>query len=131
MTKTYTIEVTADELDEWWRNESGDSDSSLDGRLSKLAEQVRVDRGDDVRFPWKAYNDHGTWRLGQNGGWPGTKRAACLASAAPELLEAVKAVESWWSDVTEKTGTYWTTYMYRCEPLIKRALAKVETGVPE
>jgi hypothetical protein len=144
MSKTYTLELTADEL--------GDVDAvrgrnfatpDLVDKLYKLAERAKLDRelaerqrqADELHLPWKAQYDE-TYRTGWYVNSPGptfarlhvacgssSERAAKLMSAAPELLEAVKACAL--------LDTRWGAIAGPTRELINRALRKVETGEPE
>lgn len=138
MSKTYTLELTAEEL-----GVVATSDSNvghvLRPKLFALREQARADReADDLRLPWRAAESPGSthertfWYLHRHprGEIPTTERVSKLMSAAPELLEAVKAADSWGAEQTAGTA-WWTRWCKQVRPLIERALRKVETGVPE
>jgi hypothetical protein len=132
MSKVYTLTLTAEELeDRRWESLRGSSLSRVAIQVAEQAEQARADRErDDMRLPWSAEESVpgiGSWCVQMTGhrAYFGSDRAAKLASAAPELLEAVQAVKQ----AFDMLG--------QCERfpmaarLIERALRKVETGVPE
>lgn len=140
--KVYTLELTAEELEGFsfcWTY-TGDAPkeriAATSTKLEQLRKQAKADReADEMRLPWKAVG-------GANGVWDciaddfpsrikspyvRTERAAKLMSAAPELLEAVRACKAHWDCSAaddERLG-------YVAQAAIDRALRKVETGVPE
>lgn len=141
MTKTYTLELTAEELEafddarfgEDWNQ--GDK-ATLVRKISAARSQARAAReADELRLPWRAVgtpdnllndecrNSRRHFRVTNREGDLNlfTERAAKLMSAAPELLEAVRA----WM------RTYPKATLGNCVALSDRALRKVETGIPE
>lgn len=128
MSKTYTLELTAEEVMGLNRDRLGLSDNSTWAKLAPLVEQARADReADELRLPWRAIgavchsNDGRTDGPGTYCGYAASEPAAKLMSAAPELLEAVRA----WM------RTYPKATLGNCVALSDRALRKVETGIPE
>lgn len=138
--KTYTLELTAEELLE----EGKPWGAHALQKLVVLANQAKADReADELRLPWHTewVNRHsGTMAVyaPSNGGITPLsmtlpERAAKLMSAAPELLEAVKAANG------HMTGPRGRGCVCRCPVTdghadgcpIARALRKVETGIPE
>ena len=139
MSKTYTLDLTAEELEILATR--ADGHTVPDEKVRKLHAKARADRErNDLRLPWRAklasaigdYNapTRATWVVvdePQRGGGQiiyRTEAAARLMSAAPELLEAVQLVkEQWLRDPAGKAPVVATA--------IERALRKVETGEPE
>lgn len=130
MSKTYTLELTADELADMDYGFAGPK--AICDKVEALAAKARLDREQsDLRLPWRAHQRHichdRAWSvLDSEYGNPATEAAVKLQSAAPELLEAVKAMQRCWAN---DDGS--NEYVEVVVPLIKRALRKVETGVPE
>jgi hypothetical protein len=122
--KVYTLELTAEELANW-RDRAGGC--SILKKVQDVADQARVDReADELRLPWK-YDSRSGDNCLLSPGWYSrfpSKSAACLASAAPELLEAVQAAKKY----IDYRGDW--DLDIACDK-INRALRKVETGVPE
>lgn len=94
--KTYTIELTADQLDQLTATYiRGD----IQKKVVAAAEQARADReGPDLRLPWGWSGGHPDSHhyLVLADGWHAvmpSAEAAALASAAPLLLEAVRAAK--------------------------------------
>jgi len=127
--KTYTLEIPADELEEW--RTAGPRRCDLLRRLDTLATQAKADReADDLRLPWRAQCAPGIcWMVKDSCGrafdLENSERAAKLMSAAPELLEAVRAANRWRQGMP--AGGTWERNV---QPLIDRAIRKVETGIP-
>lgn len=133
MTKTYTLELTAEEL---W-SFAADT-AAAQAKIQRLRDQERADReADELRLPWEITDFNQPW-LGKKAirGAAGFavssyagERAAKLMSAAPELLAAVTAVVSYMEGFGKRdiVSGYWSSV----RPVIDRALRKVETGVPE
>ncbi len=138
--KTYSMELTAEEVDALGKLYPHIS-ATIGQRVFALEEAVRADReAADLRLPWSAVQDRSacdgrrTSRVltyGAEVTWY-TPAAAKLMSAAPELLEAVKAVRTWILNARhENGGTQPNQFGSGHLPAIERALRKVETGVPE
>lgn len=101
------------------------------GKLRAMRDRVAADREeDDLRLPWRIWqNAAGFWYANDNtGSTPISKRAAMLRSAAPELLDALKAAAEWPSLAGRWSRSEWDQ---RVQPSIDRALRKVDTGIPE
>lgn len=131
--KTYTLELTAEELDE--HLVKGYTLSAIDRRLDELKMQAKSDREQaDLRLPW-GVKTNGTrfYVQGSNAAecniCVASEAAAKLMSAAPELLEAVRAWMKRYEDLSGEVP--WDPEAYHCVGLSTRALRKVETGVPE
>lgn len=138
--KTYTLEVTAEELAALGAVGGLDNEASREAknaiteRLYGLVEKTKAERErDQLRLPWKVpevtAQQHGAV-LNADGvcvSFCGTTRARRLASAAPELLEAVQAAREWMRQPGRSTRPRTSDV----EALIERALRKVETGIPE
>ena len=130
MTKKYTLELTEEELSYY---EGSDSAAiTVDRRLREMAKQAKADRErNTMRLPWSAGPDGRGWAVrfaGYTTGLPHNEYVAKLMSAAPELLEAVSAFNSWRHKLPANTyDSEWKDV----HTLIVRALRKVETGVPE
>lgn len=127
--KTYTLELTAEELC-GWRDRAGGCDVLR--KVQELANRAKTEReADELRLPWTAELDGVGWALRRAGATVGyhtdCERAAKLASAAPELLEAVQAAKEYLDRRIVVEGTTYWNILRLCE----RALRKVETGVPE
>lgn len=134
--KTYTLELTAEELEHvrpFLTGKYNKYEEAYVAKVQALQEQAKSDREQsDLRLPWCA--DKGDMRAhwtvrdahGSNAQWR-CEAAAKLMSAAPELLEAVKALyglTKWSIEAPDnRVGD-------ACA-LARRALRKVETGVPE
>jgi hypothetical protein len=143
MKKTYTLELTAEELAEvdWGYFLPGPSLTTalrpLVSKVKELAAQAKADReADELRLPWKAVASCSITSLpltclqlstGVVMGTP-TEPIAKLMSAAPELLKAVKAFNEWRHRLPENTYDDSWRAVHRH---IVRALRKVETGIPE
>lgn len=138
--RTYTLELTAEELAALGavggldNKASGDAKDAINGRLYALVAQAKADReADELRLPWRAArNGPSAWGVyvSESNGFvpaPTTERAAKLRSAAPELLEAVKAVFAY----RHPPGAKGDPWYREVAPLIERALRKVDTGLPE
>lgn len=142
--KKYVLELSAEELEslDKYRKLSGtvltatkEQLDKVDGRVSALIAQAKADRADDeLRLPWRAkrtmHSDGPAWWVEpwSMNGW--SEGAARLASAAPELLEAVKAVERYMS-LNGPEFALRGRWHHEIVPLLERAMRKVETGVPE
>ncbi len=139
MTKTYTLELTSEEVDRIEEKGLDKSDVELRQKISAIRTAARLDRErDDLRLPWRAI-DNGSggvpWAVrrcgdGENCYTMLNGPAAKLMSAAPELLEAVQAVRRW-AKMVEGGTILEAEYRLQCKPLLERALRKVETGTPE
>lgn len=130
MSKTYTLELTAEELEKL--KVADGASGSLALKVCDLRIRAAADREqDDLRLLWKASHDHHerVWWVepklisGDSRDYS-TAAMAKLMSAAPELLEAVKAVDEYHRNIS---ATRWEPI----RPLIERALRKVESGIPE
>lgn len=134
MSRTYTLELTAEELLTCARG-IGIREGLVREKVMPLIEQAKADReADELRLPWRAedlYNGAAIVKFGN--GFFSTdiygRRAANLMSAAPELFEAVKAFDRLVTRQWHKPD--WATYEREVVPLIDRALRKVESGQPE
>lgn len=134
MTKIYTLELTAEELE--FTRKLVHNSPALSDRLADLYSQAKADReADELRLPWRAEryttgNNGDDWepvRRGYNLLDVGhSERAAKLMSAAPELLEAVQGMERRF-----KLHHNSQRDDEKLLSLIDRALRKVETGIPE
>lgn len=140
--KTYTLELTAEELEQ----QKISTMSPVDQKLSALRAQARADQAAaDLRLPWRAVccgewldgagQLRSSWMVHHNNGsspWSGlaSKQSALLMSAAPELLEAVKGVRRWVNEMVEVGTMQEAEFRLQVKPLIERALRKVETGCP-
>lgn len=151
--KTYTLELTAEELERWDRCGMPDWFK----RVDDLKLKARADReADELRLPWRARLHADTrcsgWlveytQASHGGVYPETwwcsgreamaapgEAVAKLASAAPELLEAVTAVKEFWvwaRTDNRLSGEAWQWVRDTVNPAVCRALRKVETGEPE
>jgi hypothetical protein len=130
MTKKYTLELTAEELE---TGLDGMYRSSVVDKFLALQEQRRKDReAADLRLPWRvSKNGWYGWAVHDADGSScnTTERAAKIRAAAPELFEAVQAMKRCWEgDLANHQAD---DYERVVEPLIDRALRKVSTGVPE
>lgn len=132
--KTYTLELTAEELESHYTTASM-APSAIDRKVAVLVKQARLDReADELRLPWrvtKSESSTDTWMLWRPDGAGYSiasrdEKFLKLVSAAPELLEAVKAMERYLGP-----EDYSGPYTRDVEALIERALRKVETGTPE
>jgi hypothetical protein len=128
-TKTYTLELTAEELDQLDVSSLQRLDSACT-RILKLREQARSDRqGGDLRLPWSAKQDaDGVWWVHDSLpeddiDW--TAEMCKLMAAAPELLDAVK----YFKRVAERDG-FWSLPPGLMS-VVDRALRKVKSGIPE
>lgn len=138
--KTYTLELTADELDGWADADPSIGDAS-ERKLIALAKHARADReAADLRLPWRAvkttYPDgHGfsnTWWVEPPASWGWSERGAKLAAATAELLEALKRADAWFSNsALEMNRIAFDGWVSNVKGTIDRAFRKVETGVPE
>jgi hypothetical protein len=133
MAKTYHLELTAEEV-EAWANRVGNK-MPIAVKLDALAEQARADRErDELRLPWRVCEQMGDHYVVFSGdadyrpAYPKSAQVANLMSAAPELLEALKAVMQWADDTDADCQPSWSEDV---RPYINRALKKVRTGVPE
>jgi glutamyl/glutaminyl-tRNA synthetase len=136
-TKTYQLELTAEELADMYkyRGTVGPIYDRVIEKLNVLVEQAAEDReAKELKLPWSASytttdnQDPRNWLVsdkGHNVTWR-TERAAKLMSAAPELLDAVKAFRDYMSDscTDSLTREEVLTLMYK-------SLRKVNTGKPE
>jgi hypothetical protein len=136
--KKYVLELSAEELDPL-KNLAHRSVSLAD-KLARAFEAAEADReAEDLRLPWRVsqggdgqfYVEIGAlhWRSP-------SARVAKLMSAAPELLEAVKAADAYPTEQHMEckcgAGEDWDgEWMRTVQPLIDRAIRKVATGVPE
>ncbi len=141
MSKTYTLELTAEDLKDL-PGTNLTAWGAIYRKLQGVAERAAADREQaELRLPWRAHNDGlaandpRSWLVSNAGHdvtWR-TERAAKLMSAAPELLEAVKLVNEFF------TGKHGRGCVCGCpvidghtgDCLIGRALRKVATGIPE
>lgn len=143
MSKTYILELTAQELDglTFMRTFKDNlPEDTISPKLKQAQKEAKADReAAELWLPWRAHPSHGDWWgvsassvLG-NISLPKTERAAKLAAAAPELLEAVKAAEQWRQtfESTSVNSSHHVRWARDTQPLIDRALRKVETGDPE
>lgn len=131
--RVYRLELTAEELETYVVK---GNHSHVYSRAKEALQQARADReADELRLPWKVYRtdcrDYKTWTVSDgkdNLGWGHagqyTEAQVKLMSAAPELLEAVQAVVRWLPDMN-------IDYDTAVQPLIERALRKVDSGIPE
>lgn len=126
MTKTYMLELTAEEL-------AGGGITLVWRKLNALRMEAAADReaADELRLPWRAI------RMGGGDTVPAvvredgifacsSHRAAKLMAAAPELLEAVKAADEALNCSDEACCCHGDV-----RPAIARALRKVATGEVE
>ncbi len=123
--KTYTLELTADEL----VGRPGSEEGCLSGirKLHELAAKARADREEnELWLPWcTAVATDGELEMFDSApDWvrKWTDKQLRLQSAAPELLEAVKAAQAYMTGEGDRT-----TFIM----LTDKALRKVETGTPE
>lgn len=126
MSKKYTLELTAEEL-EGSAQFGGYNAHQFDKKLDALRKQARQDRAAaELRLPWRVGQcDNHYFVLGPiSPEGNRSERAAKLMSAAPELLEAVNAVKAYHECDTKFD---WN----QCMKWIDRALRKVSTGIPE
>jgi hypothetical protein len=144
--KTYTLELTAEELDGlgftycYVGDEPPPAIEDVGKRLDALRAEAKADRErDELRLPWRMSSSHpyyaqfsasqsnsmcvGCCKDATEDGRSAQERRAKLASAAPELLEAVQATKAWMADPQ-------SAFYKAVGPLVDRALRKVETGVP-
>lgn len=142
--KVYTLELTAEELDECSFFVPASKGEAMADKLKPLREQARRDRkADELRLPWRVRREDcqnfKTWTVmdgRENLGWGTagqyTQAQVKLMSAAPELLEAVQAMAA--AGVVDRGDRRWIYYDgigHDIGTLVSRALRKVETGVPE
>lgn len=136
MSKTYTLELTADELRNVDAIRGGACPVSLVRKLQDLAARAHADReAEDLQLPWHVERlvmqaPMVTVR-GRDGRVPGSLEAARLMAAAPELLEAVKAAKTAIHHGHTSPGSGKRLDVAAALGLIDRALRKVETGVAE
>lgn len=130
MTKTYTLELTAEEVE--YLHLAGTvpegAPREVLAKVRALRDQAFADReANELRLPWGAKKIDGLWTVvgSVSVDWAISARAARLMSAAPELLEAVQALKVWRDD---SEGFDLPSPLLDC---IRRALRKVETGTPE
>jgi hypothetical protein len=126
--KKYTLELTADELE---KMHAVAVPPAVGVKLLDLATEARADReADELRLPWVVGESTGLkgrglavfgGRLEERLTDTLTPAQAKLMAAAPELLEAVKAI-------TQVGASVWTLTV--AQELARRALRKVETGIP-
>jgi hypothetical protein len=126
--KTYTLELTAEELKNVEAVRGRACPPALVRKLYELADQARADcEVDELLLPWTAQKDdtmRDLWLVIPHSYRGYGERAAKLASAAPELLSAVQA----WEDYDESEDA---ADEERARRLTERALRKIETGTPE
>ncbi len=133
MSKTYTLELTAEEAMNW---DAMEGYKKVSAKLAALEKQARLDRAqDDLRLPWSADSKQRV-RMSDPCGYLHTQcpsdRVAKLMSAAPELLEAVQAMKEMGFSQGQNGEWVWAKgKSYHIGKLVDRALRKVETGVPE
>lgn len=137
MSKTYTLELTAEELAqvkvaiEPTAMPSSRVTPPLERKLQAAWEATRADReADELRLPWRITEtvDPG-WAVVGAGSCcrPKSERAAKLMSAAPELRDFAAY---WYSYCSPQVPTP-NNRGEELEKLHRRAMRKMETGVPE
>lgn len=130
--RKYRLEMTAEELLAYAAQ--CEAVAPLAEQMRAAIAQAKADReDDDMRLPWRAWSDSQRgWYMAGVGStqlWAApSERAAKLASAAPELLEAVRAARHFWAARHERDWLQWERDVH---PLVERALRKVELGQPE
>lgn len=142
--KRYTVELSAEELARMV-DAKGVARPELIGAhaynaVCRVIAQAQADReADELRLPWRAKNPPGgSWYLVCRGRHEasvdfGRDALACkLASAAPELLDAVMfAKAAIRAAANGETPAARVDVLMRMDERIERALRKAETGVPE
>lgn len=127
--KTYTLELTAEELRRLDERGYAATCGAIADKLEKLRDQAKADREqDELRLPWRAQEcQAGMWLCVpvDGGELPLSERATKLRAAAGELLSAVMAARDYYNAGSRLVA--WKDV----DALIERALRKVSTGVPE
>ena len=122
--KKYTFELTTEEVLAW-RN--GGDWTKFSKRMDELYSKVKDEHeSEELNLPWRAIGRGKHWVV-RNAKVVGDRneKTAKLQSAAPELLEAVKAAAEYWK--TQQS----LVWIREVLPLIELALRKVATGEPE
>jgi hypothetical protein len=135
--KTYTLELTAEELEKFGMSAAPKWDWFFE-RIGELQKKAARDReADELRLPWRMYDGTSPdsrpacadYKCPSCQGTPAMRR---LVLAAPELLEAVQAIPR--TVHAARTAEYpakCLDALRTLEAAAYRALRKVSTGLPE
>jgi hypothetical protein len=131
--KTYAVELTADEVARLLVGPGAVTCVSVRDKLKVAWDASRSDReAAELLLPWSAECDGRGWclrRAGQEAGaLMGCERAAKLASAAPELLDAARAAQMALRHTDTASGSAERLEVVATIGRIERAIRKAETG---